>query len=84
VQHILLSTVNPQVAAHRGVLERVADGNVDVRLEGGCQGCAQARVTLRNGVERVLKETPPEIRSVIDVTDHAAGTDPYLTDDCPA
>jgi Fe/S biogenesis protein NfuA len=56
-------------------------GRPDIYLElgGGCQGCGMARVTLRQGVERMLREEIPELGEVLDVTDHAAGANPYYS-----
>ena len=48
-----------------------------LRLEGGCQGCGMADVTLKQGVEAEIKRAAPEIQEVLDVTDHAAGSNPY-------
>ena len=59
-------------------LDRVEEGTAYLRLEGGCQGCAMAEVTLRQGVEVMIKERVPEIVGVLDVTDHGAGTEPYF------
>ncbi|HEX9583161.1 MAG TPA: NifU family protein [Gammaproteobacteria bacterium] len=56
----------------------VKDDTVYIRFEGGCQGCAMADVTLRQGVEVMIKEQVPEIVAVVDVTDHAGGTNPYF------
>jgi cystathionine gamma-synthase len=80
VQHILERDVNPAVAAHGGhvVLVGIADGRARLRLEGGCQGCSLADVTVRQGIERLLRERIPEIAGVADVTDHAAGTQPFF------
>ncbi len=55
----------------------VEDGTAYIRFEGRCQGCAMAEVTLRQGVEVMIKEQVPEIVTVVDVTDHASGTNPY-------
>lgn len=73
--------INPAVARHGGVVELidVQDAMVLLRLGGGCQGCGMADVTLRQGIEVLLKERVPEIRGLVDVTDHAAGTNPYVT-----
>jgi len=46
-------------------------------MSGGCQGCASSQVTLRQGFEVMLKRVAPEIEEIIDVTDHAAGTQPF-------
>jgi Fe-S cluster biogenesis protein NfuA len=57
----------------------VIDGRVRLRLEGGCQGCSLAEVTVRQGIERLLRARFPEIVAVVDVTDHAAGAEPFYT-----
>ncbi len=58
--------------------EITADGVVVLRFGGGCQGCKQVDYTLKNGVEKTLKERVPEIREVRDATDHAKGETPYF------
>jgi Fe-S cluster biogenesis protein NfuA len=80
VHQVLDDVVNPAVASHGGrvSLVDVADGRARIRLEGGCQGCAQAEVTVRQGIERLLRERCPEISGVVDVTDHPAGTAPFF------
>jgi cystathionine gamma-synthase len=72
VRHVLDHEVNPAIAAHRGkiTLLDVAEGRVRLRLEGGCQGCSLAEVTVREGVEMLLRKRVPEITAVLDVTDH--------------
>lgn len=76
---ILDENINPAIAMHGGKAELVSvDGTVAfLRLAGGCQGCGMAQVTLRQGIERILRESIPEISEVVDVTDHASGADPY-------
>lgn len=72
-------TINPGLASHGGSVELldVKDNIVYVRLGGGCQGCGMANVTLKQGIERMIKEAMPEIEAVIDSTDHADGKNPY-------
>jgi Fe-S cluster biogenesis protein NfuA len=79
VQYLLAHKINPGVAAHAGFVELidVKDNNVYVRLGGGCQGCGAADFTLRQGIEAILRKEIPEILQVLDVTDHAAGMNPY-------
>lgn len=79
VQAVLDRQINPSVAAHGGFVDLldVRDGAAYVQLGGGCQGCAQVDVTLRQGIEVAIKAAVPEITQVIDSTDHAAGTNPY-------
>jgi Fe/S biogenesis protein NfuA len=79
VTQVLDRVVNPAISMHGGRADLVAveDGTVYVRLSGGCQGCGLATVTLTQGIEVSLKEAVPEIERVVDVTDHAAGANPY-------
>jgi Fe/S biogenesis protein NfuA len=79
VSQVLIEAVNPAIAAHGGRAELVSvDGTIAyLKLGGGCQGCGMAQVTLKQGIERILKESIPELTDVVDVTDHASGTDPY-------
>ena len=79
VVQILDEQINPSIAAHGGVAELVAveAGTAYLRLGGGCQGCGMASVTLSQGIETAIRQAIPEITSVIDVTDHAAGQNPY-------
>lgn len=79
VVQVVREMINPAIASHGGVAEVVAveDGTVYVRLGGGCQGCGMATVTLSQGIESTLRQTVPEITKVVDVTDHAGGTNPY-------
>jgi Fe/S biogenesis protein NfuA len=67
------------VAGHGGHIDLVAVENdtAYLRFGGGCQGCGMVKATLKEGVEKVLLEEVPEITKVMDVTDHAAGTNPY-------
>jgi Fe-S cluster biogenesis protein NfuA len=58
---------------------RAADGWIRVRLEGGCQGCSLAEVTLRQGIEPVLRARLPAMTGLVDVTEHEAGTEPFFS-----
>lgn len=79
VQTVLRDQVNPAIASHGGAAELVSvDGSTAyLKLMGGCQGCGMAQVTLKQGIERILLDSIPELTGVVDVTDHASGTDPY-------
>lgn len=80
VRQVLDTQVNPAIAAHGGVISLVdvQDQDIYVEMSGGCQGCALSRMTLRQGVERMLREAVPELAAVHDVTDHESGENPYL------
>jgi len=79
VQQVLVEQVNPAIASHGGGAELVSvDGTIAyLRLFGGCQGCGLAQVTLKQGIERIILESIPELSQVVDVTDHASGDNPY-------
>jgi Fe-S cluster biogenesis protein NfuA len=72
--------VNPMVARHGGRVELidVQDAVVMLRMGGGCQGCGMADVTLRQGIEGMLAQAVPQIRGIVDITDHATGANPYF------
>lgn len=83
VQSVIEHHVNPGIAAHggRAQLVGVKDDVVYVALGGGCQGCSMASVTLKQGIEQILKQAIPSIRSVVDATDHAHGHNPFYSAD---
>ena len=72
--------VNPMVARHGGRVELidVQDAVVMLRMGGGCQGCGMADVTLRQGIEGMLAQLVPDVRGIVDITDHATGANPYF------
>ena len=64
-----LDGIRERLKADGGDIELVAieDGVVKVRLQGACRGCPGAQMTLRMGVERILKEAVPEVKEVVAV-----------------
>jgi Fe-S cluster biogenesis protein NfuA len=80
IRRVLDEDVSPAIAAHRGrvTLVGVDSDWVSIRLEGGCQGCSLAAVTVRQGIEPILRARIPEIVGLVDVTDHEAGTEPFF------
>lgn len=79
VEAVLRDQINPAVASHGGWIDLVGveRNQVFLRMGGGCQGCGMATATLRQGVERTLRQEVPGIGAILDTTDHAAGTNPY-------
>ena len=79
IQALLDQRINPQVASHGGriSLVDVQDDTAYIRLEGGCQGCGMADVTLKQGVAKEIQALVPTISKILDVTDHAGGANPY-------
>jgi Fe/S biogenesis protein NfuA len=79
VAQVLDRHINPAIAMHGGMaqLVRVEGDTAYVQLGGGCQGCGMAGVTLDQGIESAIVGAVPEIERVVDVTDHAAGENPF-------
>jgi len=80
ILQVLEQQINPSIAAHGGRADLVAveEDAAYLRLSGGCAGCGMAQVTLSQGIEVAIRESIPEIVRVVDVTDHAAGTNPFF------
>lgn len=81
VQQLLAESINPSLASHGGyaALAGVEGSTVFLTMGGGCQGCAMSAATLRQGIQVAIKEAIPEVTDVVDVTDHAAGDDPFYS-----
>jgi len=79
VKHVIEYQINPSIAGHGGAvtLVDVRDDVVYLEMQGGCQGCGMAAVTLAQGIKRILMESLPEVRDIVDVTNHGAGANPY-------
>lgn len=80
INYILFNEINPGLASHGGhiSLETLTDDKVAVlRFGGGCQGCGQADVTLKDGVEKTLLQQLPELKGIRDVTDHSNQENAY-------
>ncbi len=80
VRQVLDTQVNPAIASHGGMISLVGieDTEIYVEMSGGCQGCALSRMTLRQGVEKMLRQAIPELTAVHDITDHASGENPFF------
>lgn len=79
VQEVIDAKVLPVVGAHGGwvELDRIEGSTAFLHLGGGCQGCASASFTLKEGIEKVIVAEVPEIEQVVDETNHASGDQPY-------
>lgn len=80
VSDLFEQQVNPMVARHGGRVELidVQESIVMLRMSGGCQGCGMASVTLRQGIEGMLNQYLPEVKGIVDITDHTSGANPYF------
>ena len=81
VQQLLDQSVNPALGAHGGFvsLAGVEGTVVYLSMGGGCQGCTMSQATMVEGVTLAIHDSIPEVTDVIDVTDHAAGENPFYT-----
>jgi Fe-S cluster biogenesis protein NfuA len=79
VQEVLDTEINPAVGQHGGVVRLidVKENQVYLQMGGGCQGCGQADVTLKFGIETAIRAAVPSVGEILDVTDHASGRNPY-------
>jgi Fe/S biogenesis protein NfuA len=80
LQTLLDQEINPSLAMHGGFagLDRVEGDVAYITMGGGCQGCGLAKLTLADGIKATIEDRIPEIREVIDVTDHASGENPFF------
>ncbi len=66
-----IEVIRPSLQAHGGDVELVGvdyDNTVKVRLQGACQGCPGAQMTMKDGIERILREKVPELKDVVAVS----------------
>ena len=79
VKDVLEKEINPAIASHGGFISLIdVRGNeVFIQMGGGCQGCGMADVTLKQGVEKAIRDQVPEVGAIMDTTDHAGGRNPY-------
>ena len=80
INYYLYSEINPSLASHGGevnLVEVLEDSKAVLRFGGGCQGCGMVDLTLRDGVEKTLKENIPELTEIIDSTDHSQTENAY-------
>ena len=80
VRQLLDQQINPAIAMHGGIAQLISieGSTANLELGGGCQGCGLAAVTLRQGIEKAILETVPEITEVVDITNHDLGENPYF------
>ena len=75
----VLNEIRPNLQADGGDVEfvDVNDGIVKVKLTGSCAGCPMSTLTLKMGIERIVREKIPEVEEILDATDHSTGDNPY-------
>ena len=79
IMELIDSTVNPQIASHGGNIQVVGidAGILYIEMLGGCQGCSASQYTLQHAVDQQIKSQFPEIKQIVDTTNHEAGENPY-------
>lgn len=80
IQYVIDSEIAPGLAHHGGKVEIVdisEDNVLSLAFGGGCRGCGMSQLTLKQGIERILRERFPEILDIRDTTDHTRGENPY-------
>jgi Fe/S biogenesis protein NfuA len=80
VQEVIDERILPSLRGHGGWIDliEVKGDTAVIEFGGGCQGCGMSQVTLKDGIEAAITEAVPEITTVVDNTDHGAGTNPYM------
>ena len=81
VQKVIDDRITPSLASHGGWVELLAVDNdaAVIQFGGGCQGCGMSQVTLKEGIETAILQEVPEIKRVLDDTDHESGASPYYS-----
>ena len=83
VQDLLDTKINPGLASHGGFVALLdyKDDTAYITFGGGCQGCGLVDVTLKEGVEVAIREALPQVKKVLDTTDHTTGKNPFYSGD---
>lgn len=81
INYVLYNDVNPSLASHGGnvSLVEITDDMIAVlKFGGGCQGCGSVAITLKQGIEVQLMDKLPELKGIMDVTDHTDRSNAYM------
>ena len=84
INYVIYNEINPMLESHGGEVSLVEfnDENIAVlQFGGGCQGCGMVDVTLKDGIEKTLLETLPELAGVKDMTDHSLDENAFYKDE---
>ena len=81
INYVIYNEINPMLESHGGEVSLVEFNTNDeavLQFGGGCQGCSAVDFTLKEGVEKTLMEKIPEMKGVLDATDHSDNTNAYF------
>ncbi|MEE2782132.1 MAG: Fe-S biogenesis protein NfuA [Pseudomonadota bacterium] len=82
INYVLYNEINPGLASHGGMVtlvELTAENEAVLQFGGGCQGCSAVDLTLKNSVESTLMERLPELKGILDQTDHTFTENAYYS-----
>jgi Fe/S biogenesis protein NfuA len=80
IRHYFSKEIQPALDAHKGkaiVKELTSEHDLIIEFSGGCQGCSMASVTLKNLIDQKIREHFPQVRHILDKTNHVEGANPY-------
>tara|TARA_R100001510_G_C7620128_1_gene181213 strand:- start:621 stop:902 length:282 start_codon:yes stop_codon:yes gene_type:complete len=81
IKEFVVNYINPALSTHNGFLEidsfDLKTGLLYIELKGSCQGCSASASTLHDQIAVCLIEEFPDIKSIVDVTDHTKGNNPF-------
>jgi len=80
IQEVIEMQIQPSLGAHGGSVRLLdlIDETLFVIFSGGCQGCSQASVTVKDGIEKIITAKFPEVKHIKDMTNHSNGSNPYF------
>ena len=80
IQETIELQIQPSLGAHGGSVQLIdlREGSLMVSFSGGCQGCSQASVTVKDGIEKIITEKFQEVHTIVDMTNHSGGDNPYF------
>ena len=84
INYVIYNEINPMLESHGGEVSLVKftdKGEAILQFGGGCQGCGMVDVTLKDGIEKTLLETLPELAGVKDMTDHSLDENAFYKDE---
>ena len=87
VNYYLYNDVAPMLAQHGGNvrLNHITEDSIAVlEFGGGCQGCSAVDMTLTHGIEQIILQNVPEIKGIMDMTDHSLAQNAYYRDESEA
>ncbi|MDB9813439.1 Fe-S biogenesis protein NfuA [Gammaproteobacteria bacterium] len=84
VNYVIYNEINPMLESHGGLVslkEITEDKYAILQFGGGCQGCSMVDVTLKDGVEKTLLESMPELAGIRDITDHTMDENAFYSEE---